>query len=99
MKKFLAYSLLFCITVLSLPRELIHSHDDGRHSHHLVSDWNHFENPDCFFCDFALDNYTVPTPTFQGVTYQNGAEELCERSEILLSNEFNVFTHRGPPLV
>lgn len=99
MRKFLAYSLLFCISVLSLPRELIHSHDGETHQHEPVSDGNSFENPDCFLCDFALENYTVPTPTINGVTYQIGADVSFEPKSILLSTEFTVFSHRGPPTV
>ena len=100
MKQVFAYSLLFCLVFLNVPRTLVHDcHHQEQEDHSGISADTHIENESCFICDFDLGFYTIESPIFFNYTKQTPmriTEAVVDRCSI------DPICHsllRGPPAV
>lgn len=102
MKQFVAFFVLFCLTFLNVPRAWVH---ECEHEHiAALNDDNSdaessFENEECFICVFDLDVYQTASPV-RYLSYQKPEVRLTAALiESLSNDEFDEFSHRGPPVI
>ena len=93
-KKWFAYSLLFALTLLLMPRTWVHDCDHD-HAESQSSDSDH-EN--CFVCELDLQTGTlVAIPSF-GFYPNEMLKPVIQNPESLPLPSFDFFNHRGPPV-
>ena len=97
MKRVFTYSILCCLVFLNVPRSLVH---DCNHEHQKDRNGEisvHYENEDCFLCEFDLDLYD--NFDFTGAPFAKFTNYTIVQSTVDYSNpvDFNAFSHRGPP--
>jgi hypothetical protein len=92
-----AYALLLSFFVVLTPRELWHECDH----HHDIENSNeiHFENGDCFACDFGLGFIDQPHYFFFSFTKILFDNNLVFSVSNYFKSEFHLFSHRGPPVL
>ena len=92
-KKWFAYTLLFALTLLLVPRSWVHDCDHD----HIESEGSDGDHEHCFVCELDLDTGTfncVPSFTF----YPNEVlKPVLQDTESLPLPAFNLYDHRGPP--
>lgn len=106
MKQFVAFSVLFCLVFLNVPKSFVHdcehpnhieNHDSDDHQHDdgLTFD---VDQESCFICEFDLGffdvvNVKIPAfATFCNYTFNEPSVDY------LNPDEFKAFSHRGPPV-
>ena len=102
MKQIVAYSILFCLVFLNVPRTLVHDCHHDEHSHEHSSESDHglsFDQDECFVCEFDLD--IAPTPIVMSfeladAQYQRFVET---KLNVYSSSKNEDISLRGPPLV
>lgn len=79
------------------PRELWHECDH----HHDIENSNetHFENGDCFACDFGLGFIDQPIVFTYHYFKTSYAQFDVSLSSFYLNKGFDHFSHRGPPII
>lgn len=104
MKQLFAFSILFCLVFLNVPRSFVHDCDDHEIEH---NDHNHdnqgndlsasTDNDSCFICEFDLgffgiSDFKIPAfAKFFNYTFNEPSFDY------LNPDEFFAFSHRGPP--
>lgn len=107
MKQLIAFSILFCLVFLNVPRSFVHDCEHKIHytdSHNLES---HHQNDgkisfnvnqeSCFICEFDLGffdkvDFKIPSFTaFFNYTFNEPSVQYVS------PDEFKAFSHRGPP--
>ena len=106
MKQLFAFSILFCLVFLNVPRSFVHN---CNHEGHNIDVKDHQHNSDnqvtsldvdqgaCFICEFDLGFFNVSeskNPAFAkffDYTFNKPSVEC------LSPDEFSAFSHRGPP--
>lgn len=80
------------------PRELWHDCD---HQHHEIenSDQDHFEQKDCFACDYHLGIIDQPVLSFFSFGTKQFNQQVILGKSVFIKREFQQFSHRGPPNV
>lgn len=80
------------------PRELWHDCD---HHHQEIenSHQDHFEQKECFACDFDLGIIDQPVFCFFSFGTQQYDKHIVYGKSSFLKRKFQQFSHRGPPLV
>ncbi len=108
MKHIFIFSVLFCLVFLNVPRSLVHNCEDHHEvEHHVISDNEKqkqsndlsfdVEGNTCFVCEFDLGFFHIPDfrlPAFAkyfNYTFVTPSVDYCN------PEEFNAFSHRGPP--
>lgn len=110
MKQLFAFSILFCLVFLNVPRTFVHDCDDHVHhqdAQHSVENDSHqnddylsfdIDNESCFICEFDLGYFNLMEaniPSF--IAFYNYT--FNEPSvEYVSPDEFNAFAHRAPPM-
>ncbi len=107
MKQIFAFTLLFCLVFLNVPRSIVHDcehdhfvehHDD---SEHHSDDQNlasfETENENCFICEFDLDVFEAPEAEF--ASFAKFVNSTVVEPTFVCSNQtdFSAYSHRGPP--
>jgi hypothetical protein len=96
-KKWLVYSLLLSFFVVLTPRELWH--DCGQvHEHKSFND-THFDQKDCFACDFSLGVISHHSFHFFHFKKQYFIKFDLTLASFYFKKKFEQFSHRGPPNV
>ena len=99
MKKVVAFSILCCLVFLNVPRSLVHDCDHAHQHDNNGQTSVHFENEDCFLCEFDLDLFEGFD--FIGAPFAKFTNYTVVESKFDYSNptDFRAFSHRGPPTV
>ena len=93
MKKWFAYSILFALTLLLVPRSWIHECDHE----HLESDGLSADQDHCLVCELDMEVGTAVTlPTFN---FERSIilKPVPQSIESRISPAFDHCNHRGPP--
>lgn len=108
MKQLFAFSILFCLVFLNVPRSFVHDCDHTYHvENHESDDQNQSESrlsfsvnqESCFICEFDLGFFNVEDvkissfASFCNFTFNEPSVDY------LNPEEFKAFSHRGPPVV
>ena len=102
MKQILAFSILFCLVFLNVPKNFIHdcSHHEIKYSH---NDNDHQLSIDvdvdaCFICEFDLGVFSIPK--FKGLAFAEFFNYIFIKPSVDYVNPdaFFAFSHRGPPI-
>ena len=108
MKQLFAFSILFCLVFLNVPRSLVHncehSIDQNSESIHHHNNGNEeavfdVDREHCFICEFDLGFFNVvyakaPSfATFFNYTFNEPSVEYVN------PDKFSAFSHRGPPAI
>ena len=114
-KQIIAFSILFCLVFLNVPRGLVHDCDHNSSIHHDSSDHDtsdhddsshsdsenqlSFEQDDCFTCEFQLDIAPTPFALSLKLADQHYAQFVETKLNLYASSEFDLFSLRGPPII
>ncbi|MFK7787272.1 MAG: hypothetical protein AB8B56_19270 [Crocinitomicaceae bacterium] len=96
MKKLLAYSLLFALTLLLVPRTWVHDCDHDHHDH------SETESPDtdddnCLVCELDMEAGTIVSLPVYNFSSNQVLKPVIQQTESLPLPSFNLYDHRGPP--
>jgi hypothetical protein len=107
MKHIFIFGILFCLVFLNVPRSFVHDceeheivhhdsdHNDEHHSNELSFD---VDTDNCFICEFDLGFFNVPE--FKSVAFAKFCSYafVAPSVDYLSPDDFNAFSHRGPPI-
>lgn len=102
MKKFLIYTILFCLGFLNIPRSLVH--DCDYHNASTTSEEGndatvHFEQDTCFVCEFQLDFFEIPTFSLHINSISEFLGTRVLPTQKVAAAQVDSFSLRGPPIV
>jgi hypothetical protein len=102
LKRWISYSLLLSFFVVLTPRSFWHDCDSESHSHYNSSNKKskvHFEQKDCFACDYDLG--FIDQPDFFSISFHK--IHVLKFNQHLtaqyIASKFDFFLKRGPPLI
>lgn len=106
MKQFVAFSILFCLVFLNVPKSFVHDCEHPYHTENHDSDDHHHDDgltfdvdqESCFICEFDLSFFDVVNakiPSFASFCNYTFNEPSVD---YLNPDEFKAFSHRGPPV-
>jgi hypothetical protein len=107
MKQLFAFSILFCLVFLNVPRSFVHDCDDHgiEHNDHNNDD-NHnndlsasVDNDSCFICEFDLGFFNVSDLKIPAFAKFFNYAFISPSVDYISPDAFFAFSHRGPPLV
>lgn len=104
MKRLVAISILFCLTFLNVPRQLVHDCSDHGHTASsglkkdkaLDADFQ-IEQEDCFICTFDLGFYSTSEFNWVPVKQQIEVPYVAKRIELVTNESVSLNQLRGPP--
>ena len=108
MKQILAFSILICLVFLNVPRSFVHDckehdkahhdsdHNDEHHRNELSFD---VDTDNCFICEFDLGFFNVPEFKTASFAKFYSFTFITSSVDYLSPDDFNAFSHRGPPKV
>lgn len=95
MKKWFAYSVLFALTLLLVPRTWVHDCD---HDHvESESDGSDSDHENCFVCELDIETGTAVVVPQLNFFPNKVADLVLQDVESLPLPAFNLYDHRGPP--
>lgn len=108
MKHIFIFGILFCLVFLNVPRSFVHDCDEHEFAHHDSENHDENENNEltidvdnekCFMCEFDLGFFNIPV--FKSPAFAKFCDYTFVTPSVDYSNpeEFNAFSHRGPPAV
>ncbi len=102
LQRWISYSLLLSFFVVLTPRSLWHDCDTETHSHYSTSNEKskvHFEQKDCFACDYDLG--FIDQPKYFQISFPK--IQFHKYNQLLkaqyIASKFDFFLKRGPPLM
>lgn len=106
MKRFVAISILFCLTFLNVPRELVHDCDVHHYSGATKKKHNHqpgddlqMDQEDCFICTFDLGFYSASEFSWSPVKRKIEVPYVAKRIELITNESVSLNQLRGPPSI
>jgi len=107
MKHIFLFGILFCLVFLNVPRSLVHDCEEHEIAHH-DSDTNNEDNNNnelsldietnnCFVCEFDLGFFNVPEFKIASFARFCSFTFIAPSVDYLSPEDFNAFSHRGPP--
>lgn len=102
LKRWISYSLLLSFFVVLTPRTFWHNCKTESHSHYSSSNEKlkvHFEQKDCFACDYDLGFIDQPvffSSSFVKIQFHKWNQVLPAQ---YIVSKFDFFLKRGPPLI
>ncbi len=102
MKQLFAFSILFCLVFLNVPRSFVHDcdnheieHSDDSHNKDLSLN---VDDNSCFTCEFDLGFFNVSDLKISAFAKFFNYTFNEPSSDYLNPDEFFAFSHRGPPI-
>ena len=99
MKRFWIYALLIAFSVLILPKELIHHHNDDGHSHEYSNSEEGTFDVDCFSCDFDISNLATAVVTSNDFRFSIISTKVTNWSFDYIQFDLNYSSSRAPPIM
>lgn len=96
-KKLLAYSLLFALTLLLVPRTWVHDCDHD-HDHVETESPDTDDDDNCLVCELDMESGTIVSLPIYNFSPNQVLKPVIQHTESLPLPSFDLYNHRGPPI-